>query len=154
MRAAGRVLRPCCLVSAISVPSTAVNTGFSRSPLYPDATLAKTSLGRRSAGILKTSQYIAATLLAMLPMAPSGPSTAPENSEASDWATVTGRSFHFRWVTSPVRLSRIDPSRLLGALAYFTSRPTSSENGRQMTGNIQAWPATKLLSQMSLLSHS
>ena len=69
-------------------------------------------------------------------------------------ATVAGRSFHFRWVTSPVRLSSMDPSRLLGALAYFTSSPTSSENGRQMTGNIHAWPATKLLSQMSLLSHS
>ena len=97
---------------------------------------------------------MAAILLAMLPMAPSGPSTAPENSEASDVATVAGRSFHFRWLTSPVRLSRMEPSRLLGALAYFTSRPTSSENGRQMTGNIQALSATKLVSQISLLSHS
>ena len=32
----------------------------------------------------------------------------------------------------------MEPSRLLGALAYFTSSPTSRENGRQMTGNIQA----------------
>ena len=54
------------------------------------------SLGRRSAGILNRSQYIAATLLAMLPMAPSGPSTAPENSEASDVATL--------WVAVRARL--------------------------------------------------
>ena len=57
-------------------------------------------------------------------------------------------------MTSPVRLSSMEPSRLLGALAYLTSRPTSSENGRQMTGNIQACPVTKLLSQMSLFSQS
>ena len=48
----------------------------------------------------------------------------------------------------------MEPSRLLGALAYFTSSPTSSENGRQMTGNIQAWSVTKLPSQISLFSHS
>ena len=78
----------------------------------------------------------------MLPMAPSGPSTAPEKSEASDVATVCGRSFHFRCITSPVRLSSMEPSRLLGALAYLTSRPTTRENGRQMTGNIQAWSVT------------
>ena len=85
---------------------------------------------------------MAAILLAMLPMAPSGPSTAPENREASDVATVAGRSFQRRRITSPVRLSSMDPSRLLGACAYFTSRPTSSEKGRQMTGNIQAWSVT------------
>ena len=90
----------------------------------------------------------------MLPMAPSGPSTAPENSEASDVAMVAGRSLHFRCITSPVRLSRIDPSRLLGALAYLTSRPTSSENGRQITGNIHALSATKPFSQMSLFRPS
>jgi hypothetical protein len=43
---------------------------------------------------------------------------------------------------------------LLGARAYFTSRPTSSEKGRQMTGNIQAWSVTKPLSQISLLRTS
>ncbi len=100
------------------------------------------SLGRRSAGILKRSQYIAATLLAIWPIAPSGPSTAPENREASDVATVAGRSFHLSAMTSPVRLSSIEPSRLLGALAYFTSSPTSREKGRQMTANIQACAVT------------
>ena len=93
-------------------------------------------------------------MLAMLPMAPSGPSTAPENSEASDVATVAGRSFQRRWPTSPVRLSRMEPSRLLGALAYFTSNPTSRENGRQMTGNIQALSVTKLAPHSSLFSTS
>ncbi len=88
------------------------------------------------------------------PIAPSGPSTAPENSDTSDWTTVTGRFLHCRWEASPVRLSRIEPSRLLGAAKYFTSRPTTSDNGRQMTGNIQWWAETKLLSHSFLFTHS
>ena len=90
----------------------------------------------------------------MLPIAPSGPSTAPESSEAIEVATVAGRSFQRRCVTSPVRLSRRESSRLLGALAYFTSRPTMSENGMQTTGNIQAFSVTNELSQTSLFSTS
>ena len=48
----------------------------------------------------------------------------------------------------------MEPSRLLGALKYFTSRPTTSDSGRQMTGNIQWCAATKPLSQSFLFSHS
>ena len=141
MRLAGRVDNPCFLVSATSVPSTAAKMGFSSSPLYPDETLAKMSLGRRSAGMRSRSQYSAAILLAMLPMAPSGPSTAPENSEASEVAMVWGRSFHFRCITSPVRLSSMEPSRLLGRLGVLdqqaddqgereADRPGTSRRGR------------------------
>ena len=46
-------------------------------------------------------------------------------------------------VTSPARLASIDSPRFVGALRYFTSRPTSSENGRQMTGNIHGFAVTK-----------
>ncbi len=70
-------------------------------------------------------------------MPPSGPSTAPDHSDASDSATVAGKRRHLMSEASPVRLSRNEPSRLVGALRYFTITPTSSENGMQITGNIQ-----------------
>ena len=68
--------------------------------------------------------------LAMLPIAPSGPSTAPENSEASEVATVAGRSFHLRCMTSPVRLSSIEPSRLLGAWRVLDEQADEQREGQ------------------------
>ena len=55
-------------------------------------------------------------------------------------------------VTSPVRLSTSEESRLVGAFRYWTSRPTTSESGRQMTGNIHRFAVTKGFSQIALLS--
>ena len=47
------------------------------------------------------------------------------------------------------RLSSIDASSVVGAWRYFTSSPTASEKGRQITGNIQRLDVTKSLSQRS-----
>jgi hypothetical protein len=55
------------------------------------------------------------------------------------------------FVTSPARLSSIDSPSIVGAWRYLTSSPTSSENGRQITGNIQGFARTNSFSQRSLL---
>ena len=75
-------------------------------------------------------------------MPPSGPMTAPENSDTRAITTVTGSDRQSIFETSPLRLSSIDSPRLVGALRYLTSRPTSNEKGRQMTGNSQRLATT------------
>ncbi len=85
----------------------------------------------------------------MPPIPPSGPRTAPENRETSDITIVTGSDRQSIFDTSPDRLSSIDSSSVVGAWRYLTSRPTASENGRQMTGNIHGLAVTKALSQIA-----
>ena len=89
---------------------------------------------------------------AIPPMPPSGPSTAPENSDTQAMTALSGRDRQSIFETSPARLSSIDSPRFVGAFRYFTSRPTSSENGRQMTGNIHGFAVTKSFCQRSLVT--
>ena len=56
--------------------------------------------------------------------------------------------------TSPERLSIIDSSSVVGACRYLTSSPTTSEKGRQMTGNSQGFATTTSFSQRTRLSVS
>ena len=87
-------------------------------------------------------------------MPPSGPMTAPENRQTRGITIAIGRRRQSIFETSPARLSSIDPSRLVGACRYLTRSPTTSENGRQMTGNIHGFATTKSFSQISLFSVS
>ena len=85
---------------------------------------------------------------------PPGRGPRPEKSETRAITTLIGSVRQSIFETSPERLSSIDSSRLVGAWRYFTSRPTASENGRQMTGNIQRFAVTKAFSQRSRLTVS
>ena len=87
-------------------------------------------------------------------MPPSGPSTAPENSEAQAISTLVGSVRQSILVTSPARLSISDSSSVVGAWRYLTSRPTSRENGRQIAGNSQGFAATNSFSQRNLFTTS
>ena len=60
----------------------------------------------------------------------------------------TGSARQSIFVTSPARLSISDSSRFVGAWRRFTSRPTSSENGRQIAGKSHG------LAVMTSFSHS
>ena len=129
-----------------------MNSGFATSPLYADDTVEKTSRDRCSTGIATFSPYSAAILEAIPPMPPSGPSTAPENRDTQAISALSGSDRQSIFETSPARLSSIDSPRFVGALRYFTRRPTSSENGRQMTGNIHGFAVTKSFCQRSLVT--
>ena len=85
-------------------------------------------------------------------MPPSGPRTAPENSEAQAITMLIGNPRQSIFDTSPDRLSSIDSPSIVGAFRYLTSRPTNSENGRQMTGNIHGLARTNAFSHRSLFT--
>ena len=87
----------------------------------------------------------------MPPIPPSGPTTAPEKSDASGATIEIGNRRQSIFVGSPSMLSRADPLMLFGAFAYLASRPTSNENGMQMAGKSQGFPPTTALSHRSLL---
>ena len=68
--------------------------------------------------------------------------------------TFTGRPRQLIFVTSPARLSSSDSSSVVGALRYLTSRPTRSENGRQIAGNSHGFASTNSFSQRNRFTTS
>src|SRR3954451_5882062 len=87
-------------------------------------------------------------------MPPSGPITAPDRSDTIGIRVAIGSRRQSIFETSPVRLSTIDSSRLVGAFRYFTRRPTTSENGRQIAGKSHGFATMTAFSQMTRFSTS